>query len=458
MLAPQRRSVPAAGERAPAQPRALAAILVLAVVAATTVGVQVQRHQHVSAYLHGAGVAIGPDGAVELLPVGTPASALLPGSRVLAKQGAEMLAFATAQRAWVAAGTVPGEGTRWESMARDALLDLHTLTLPSGATPAGWARKWRYVWPRDAAFVAAAYAATGHLGDARAELAYLQRVQGPSGVFEARYVLDGSGPPDGRWAQSDSTGWVLWATGRLARAVPALPERVAVVGGLRSLVERSTATLLELTDAGRALPPPSPDYRELPEDATTLGISGPFLAGLQAAPGLLRLLGDTAEARAAARAAARFTARVTSTYGPTYPRIAGTHVGDVSVTFVLPPFTGEALPGAALAATQTAGRLVRPAGGLGPGTDWRDHTISWTAETALFALADATNGDPQQAAHWMDWLDTHRTAVGSLPEKVDGSGRPAGSAPLAWTDALVLLTLARLTRTPGAGQPLAAHH
>ena len=31
--------------------------------------------------------------------------------------------------------------------------------------------------------------------------------------------------------------------------------------------------------------------------------------------------------------------------------------------------------------------------------------------------------------------------LGSLPEKVDARGRPRSAAPLAWTDATVLLTL-----------------
>src|SRR5690606_41689131 len=50
---------------------------------------------------------------------------------------------------------------------------------------------WRYVWPRDAAFVAVAFAAAGHLDDAVGVLEYLQRVQGTDGRFEARYVPDG---------------------------------------------------------------------------------------------------------------------------------------------------------------------------------------------------------------------------------------------------------------------------
>ena len=44
---------------------------------------------------------------------------------------------AVEEEAWLAQGRVPGAGTRFESMARDALLDLRRLTSPAGALSAG---------------------------------------------------------------------------------------------------------------------------------------------------------------------------------------------------------------------------------------------------------------------------------------------------------------------------------
>jgi glucoamylase len=41
----------------------------------------------------------------------------------------------------------------------------------------------------------------------------------------------------------------------------------------------------------------------------------------------------------------------------------------------------------------------------------------------------------------LTWLAAHVTRLGTLPEKVDARGRPVSAAPLAWTDAAVLLTL-----------------
>lgn len=76
--------------------------------------------------------------------------------------------------------------------------------------------------------------------------------------------------------------------------------------------------------------------------------------------------------------------------------------------------------------------------------------MSWTPQTALFALAAAHNGGRAAAKGWLDWLDRHRTGHGSLPEKVLYDGSPAGVAPLAWTAATVILAVAELETLPAS--------
>jgi GH15 family glucan-1,4-alpha-glucosidase len=86
--------------------------------------------------------------------------------------------------------------------------------------------------------------------------------------------------------------------------------------------------------------------------------------------------------------------------------------------------------------------LRLPNGGMLPGSDWPgNRTTAWTAETAFFALSDAETGHWQQASQLLTWFATHTTRLGTLPEKVDARGQPVSAAPLAWTDAAVLLTL-----------------
>ncbi|MBO9553039.1 glycoside hydrolase family 15 [Cellulomonas sp.] len=372
---------------------------------------------------------------------GLPRTASSPGS-----SRADAAQRAAGQRAWLAAGTVPGAGGPYEDMARAALLDLHTLVLPGGAAVAGWSPRWRYVWPRDSAFVAVALARTGHVDDALDVLGFLDRVQAGDGSFEARYEPDGSGPPDDRGLQTDGTGWALWAAGTVLAEVPDADERRTAAAQLRPLVVRSTQHALDLV-ARTGLPPASADYWETPEQELTLGTAAPIVAGLEQAATVLPLTGDTALARSAAAAAARSRVELVRAFAPTgYARYAAGGHRDAATAFLLPPFLRVPPPGARTAWRESAPTMVRPANGLAPGADWRDDGISWTPQTSLYAWLAAESGDAPLAHGWLDFLDAHRTSTGSIPEKVLADGSPAAVAPLAWSAACALLALDALDR------------
>lgn len=347
------------------------------------------------------------------------------------------------QDAWLASGRVPGP-PRYADMAEQALRDLEALVLPNGAALAGASPRWRYVWPRDASFTAAALARTGHPDDAHEVLAYLQRMQdlrSEGGVMEARYRPDGSGEvPDGRGSQLDGSGWVLWAVAEWYRSVPAGPERREGLEDLRPLVERSVAAVREHVDPVTGLPTVSPDYWEVPEDVPTLGTAAPLLVGLTASAEVLEALGlaPTDDVQAALR-------RGLAAFGPDYPRRLGGRQQDTAVAFLMPPFV-ELDAGVRSAWTGAAAAMRRPAGGLAPGAGWKQDGVSWTPTTAVFALTAAASGDLESAYARLDWLDAHRTDRGSLPEKVLHDGSPSAVAPLAWTASLVLLALDELDR------------
>jgi GH15 family glucan-1,4-alpha-glucosidase len=59
-------------------------------------------------------------------------------------------------------------------------------------------------------------------------------------------------------------------------------------------------------------------------------------------------------------------------------------------------------------------------------------------------LSDAASGHRAAAVRWLAWLAGHRTTAGEIPEQVGARGQPVSVAPLAWTDAIVLLTLSAL--------------
>ncbi len=379
-------------------------------------------------------------------PDGAGADGAGSGRAVPSRDGAARLT--AAQRVWLSTGTVPGR--RWRSMNRWALVDLRQLTRADGAMSAGAASFWSYAWPRDMAFGAAALARTGHLKEAWSMIAFLSRVQEDDGGFEARYLLDGSGPPDGRQAQSDGAGWALWATAQVLAATTDPSERAAGLAGARPLIDRCVANLLRHTESGTRLPEPSPDYWEVREREVTLGLVGPMLAGLRSATSLYRAAPDAAgagqtQADRIRVVADRFEAVVHAAFGPGgYQRYRDHGGPDASVTFLMPPFTSAPHAGVTEAwlAYQVAAR--RPAGGLAPGAGWRQDGVSWTPEVGLVAYTAAASGHRRIAVDWLDWLDQHRAAWGSLPEKVLADGSPAGPAPLSWTAAAVLLASAEL--------------
>lgn len=349
-----------------------------------------------------------------------------------------------ADRLWVESGTVPGEGTTWEPMARQALTDLRTYQAPSGAVAAGPGGPWRFFWPRDGSFAAVAFSLGDHPQEASRVLDQLARLDlDPAVGFQARYEVSGE-PRTDRPPQSDGCGWVLWAIAQVRRhAAAGVPSSAA---GLR---DRCVDSLTHLVRNGRRLPPPSPDYWEVPVEHTTLGTVAPMLAGLAAATDDYRATGDWAAAAATERTVVRLREAVDEAFAPRWERFGDDGGLDAAVAMMLPPFSSpETVPASLAQAWRRYQREARqPAGGLAPGVDWVKHDgSSWTPQTALVALTAAATGHDDEARRRLAWLDAHRTDQGSLPEKVTRTGRPAGPAPLTWTSALVLLTLAELDR------------
>lgn len=388
-------------------------------------------------HLHGETVAVQPDGSVATIDADTP---LVPGSRVVADAD-NSETVAAEQRDWLAAGHVPRvSGLAGSTMINDALLDLHVLDRTDGVTTAGWSPNWRYVWPRDSAFVATAYARTGHLDEAVAQLRFLQQVQPPSGEFAARYLPDGSGVPDDRGAQLDGSGWALWALAQVAAELPTAQARQDLLVEFRPLHDRSLAVIEARTQAGTSLPPPSSDYWEVAEHRPTLATSAVLLAGLRGSQQLAADLpgGSPSET---GRLADTFETTVLDAFVadgfPRHPGGAARSV-DLGVAFLMPPFAGVSDDRVESAFNRLPTAMARPAGGLAPGGAWRNDGISWTPSTATVALSAACT-DRQQATDWLRWLDAHRTSAGSLPEKVLADGSPASVVPLAWTAAAVVL-------------------
>lgn len=388
---------------------------------------------------------VSPDQSVRYVPVPTDEQ-YVTGTNVLQSADLESPAVRAridAQRAWLSSGTIPGAETEFADMAERALLDLDVLTAANGSVLASPVTAWKYVWPRDASFVVAAFAVTDHPEDARSILGFLAEVAPDDGRWEARYLSDGSGQaPDNRRPQFDGAGWVPWAVWVFAEAT----DDDVIVDETLTMMRRPVVTSANaIVDSlgSDDLPRPSSDYWERPENDLTLGVVAPLSLGLHAAIELAPRLGvDPSRWQDAAD---RLDAAIDRTFGVHgYPRYSPDGGHDAAVAFLSPPFAPASnRVRAALMETEAALRV--PNGGHKPGGDWnKDVDVAWTPETSMMALAFAGFGDEDQARGLLGYLDANRTALGALPEKVDSTPKPASVAPLGWTCALILLTLAEL--------------
>ena len=386
-----------------------------------------------ASYLPGSNVLRLPDGDLRYLPP----DAAEPVTVSPEDPGAQKAAAET--RSWLADGTVPGSTEKERRMAERALLDLRLLTGPNGAAVAAPHGRWNYVWPRDASWVAAAFAATGHHEESYEILEFLASVQGEDGTWEARYKADGSPVLDGRAPQPDATGWFPWAVWFHFASGGAEDQSGTLRPAARKATDAAAASLRK-----NGLPPGGPDYWEIPTWRPNLGTAAPLRTGLRASADLARDTGHETESRRYTEAADRLDEAIEGRFEPHgYPRTTRPGSGaDAAVNFLAPPFAPPELS-VEKATAETAEKLRAPNGGLLPGEKWRQKpTVAWTPETALFALSAAAGGNETEADRYLDWLEEHRTELGSLPEKVDGAGDPQAVAPLGWTGAAVVLALA----------------
>jgi glucoamylase len=398
--------------------------------ATTLVPVRPQE-AHGLAYLPGSTVLRLPDGRLRYLPAGAATPVTVPAG----DRGA--LAAAAADRAWLAAGTVPGRSPAERDAAALSLLFLRLLLRPGGAAIAAQPAHWAYAWPRDASFMAAAFQATGHRAESRAILGFLARTQEPDGTWPARSHPDGSPVNDGRRPQLDATGWVCWAAWLASDQAGDRAEAVRLWPTVRTAADAAVRSLRR-----DGLPAAGPDYWERPERFPTLGSAAALLAGLHAAARMAEVAAPGAVDRYR-RAADRLDRAVRQRLGGPDGYHHSTAGGgpDAAVAWLAPPFR-PAEPAVEAAVASAARQLASgQGGGVVPGSPWRG-ADPWTPATASFALAETGLGDHRSAQRRLGWLLDHRTALGAFPERVRrGDGAPRSVAPIGWTHALFLLTL-----------------
>lgn len=313
-----------------------------------------------------------------------------------------IVASARGDRRWLArAQPLAADAPLWATrMYWRSLLVLRALTdRRSGAVAAGARDGWAYVWPRDAAAAALAFAAAGYRTEARRAVHFLLGLDLRSA---ARFSGNGA-PVPGRGSQGDAAGWVAAAARRVGLPPPPrLPWR-----NLPDYQEGEPGDYLGNTIAASA------DGTKVP------------LHGGKSSRRLVRRLGDPGSGldSAAAWAVRPFRLR------PLYPAARRSMLG----------------------LARRGGRF-----GISPSEDWKGGRDPWSAPTAwtawsLAALAREAAGwseaseDRQLALRLLADLRRAATPAGTLPERVDfRTGIPTSTTPLAWSHAFAILALREL--------------
>jgi hypothetical protein len=321
-------------------------------------------------------------------------------------------------------------------MYRRSLLVLRALTdWRSGAVIAGAREGWAYVWPRDTAATALAYAAAGEYREARRVARFLLRLDLGAA---ARFYPDGM-PVPARAAQGDSEGWVSAAARAAGLPVPAG----------RDFDRRGRAA----TNSSAEGDPPSPDWRDRADyqEKDPGDYLGNALASARLPAGVTR--------RGAISTPTRYTGTLSRRVG--HP---GSGV-DSAAAWAVRPFPHPIL--FPLARRSLNRLLARREGrfGIVPSQDWPGDD-PWTAPTAWTAWAyaalaafdrrgqatvahgrrgtrlDLSRWERRQALRLIGDLRRAVTPLGLLPERVDAhTGAPRSTTPLAWSHAFAILTL-----------------
>ncbi len=331
-------------------------------------------------------------------------------------------------RAWLRRARPLGPGApAWAtSMYERSLLTLRALTdRRTGAVAAGARDGWAYVWPRDAATAALAFAAAGYRAEARRVVDFLVGLRTDEA---ARFHGDGTAVP-GRGPQGDAGGWI-----------------------------RAASLALEPNPGWRASPLRAPDYQEGDPGVYLGNVLAGMLAEVGGDPGLTATRDDAPEGSAGGRPPTPVAA-IRGAFGTArgLVREAGDPSSglDSGAAWAVRPFS---LPPLHPAVRRTLLRL-EAAGtpfGITPGEGWDGGVDPWTAPTAwsawsLAALASdgaepaRANADRRAARALLTDLRGAATPAGALPERVNAhTGVPRSTTPLAWSHAFAILALREL--------------
>ncbi|MBO8163561.1 MAG: glycoside hydrolase family 15 [Brevibacillus sp.] len=337
---------------------------------------------------------------------------------------------------------------------------------------------YAYCWGRDAAYITTAFDRAGLHTLARAFYRWALIAQDADGSWQQRHYHDGRLAPS--WGlQIDEGGAILWG---MYQHFLSTKERT-FLEEIWPAVERGARFLIDFLDPQTGLPRPSRDLWEERLGEHTYSAAA-VCGGLSGAAAIAAELNHTERARQWQQAAEKLKAAILSetvnkrsntfyrgrklavdrsvylrAQEAGQPAFAETDekgyvtyyveyddVFDISLLGLTVPFGLLEADDPRMAATADAieRTCTSPAvGGIRRYED--DHYIGgnpWILTTLWLAQFRIKQGRYEEAKKHLDWVVSHATLLGLLPEQVDKqTGEPAWVVPLTWSHAMFVLTV-----------------
>lgn len=314
---------------------------------------------------------------------------------------------------------------------------------------------YRYVWPRDAFYVALALDRSGYHEHAERFYTWCARAQDRSGVLRQRYYSSPEliGPAWGpAWGEEiDETACVLWG----------MVEHLELTrdGGFLSevwpFIREAAWYIVDRVDrSGRVMPTMNlweePPSRHVYSTATVAG-------GLKAASTAATELGYSKEARRWGQLSEAVKERLLDEFWDdglghfvrtAEPKDEQVDIGSLAVSF---PF--GIIPDSDPRMVKNAKALTEafqyPAGGLGRFPSDNNYGGNpWIISTCWMSIHHSLAGDVSAGRALLDWSARHASGLGMLPEQIDkGDGSVLSAMPLAWSHAMFILASQALARS-----------
>ena len=314
---------------------------------------------------------------------------------------------------------------------------------------------YRYVWPRDAFYVALALDRSGYHEQAERFYMWCARAQDRSGVLRQRYYSSPEliGPAWGpAWGEEiDETACVLWGMVEHLR----LTKDGGFLSEVWPFIREAAWYLVDRVDhSGRVMPTMNlweePPSRHVYSTATVAG-------GLKAASNAATALGFSKEARRWGHVSELVKKQLLDEFWDDAlghfirtadPRDEQVDIGSLAISFpfgVIPDHDPRMMKNAR-ALTES---FRYPAGGLGRFPSDNNYGGNpWIISTCWMSIHHSLAGDASSGSHLLDWSARHASGLGMLPEQVDkDDGSVLSALPLAWSHAMFILASQALARS-----------